>query len=278
MFWLCSAAESPDTGQWPLAKAWRWYNRLPWICGFNYVPSTASNTTEFWSAETFDAVTIARELALAHSVGFNSCRVFVQYLVWKHDAEGLKQRLGRFLAIAAENGISVIPVLFDDCAFGDPPVTEPYLGKQRDPISGMILPSWTPSPGLSAVTNRAAWPDLQRYVTDLTAAFARDERILFWDLYNEPGNSNMGNKSLPLAEAVFAWARGGKPRQPLTIAVWNNSETMNQAICAHSDIVTYHAYTDTERHEGRHRRPQEASPPRHLLRVDVAPSRQPLGY
>lgn len=40
----------------------------------------------------------------------------------------------RFLSIANKNGITVDPVLFDDCTFGDPPVTEPYLGKQRDPI------------------------------------------------------------------------------------------------------------------------------------------------
>ena len=34
-------------------------------------------------------------------------------------------------------------MLFDDCAFGAPPQTQPSLAKQRDPLTGMILPSWT---------------------------------------------------------------------------------------------------------------------------------------
>jgi hypothetical protein len=234
------------SGPWPADKAWDWYNKLPWICEFNYVPSTACNTTEFWAAETFDEPTIARELALARSVGFNSCRVFVQYLVWKNDPDGLKKRIDRFLSIANENGITVVPVLFDDCTFGDPPVTEPYLGKQRDPIPGMILPSWTPSPGWKAVTDRAVWPDLQEYVEDLVGAFGKDPRVIFWDLYNEPGNSIMGSKSLPLAEAVFAWARNAKSEQPLTIAIWAKMNKMNQRLRLLSDVISYHAYTDLD--------------------------------
>ena len=89
------AAESPGTrvtGQWTVS-AWAWQRQQPWIVGFNYVPSTAANTTEFWSRETFDEKTIDRELGWGGALGFNSCRVFVQYLVWKSDPDGLKQRL-----------------------------------------------------------------------------------------------------------------------------------------------------------------------------------------
>ena len=40
-----------------------------------------------------------------------------------------------------------------------------------------------------------------------------------WDLYNEPGNSNMGDKSLPLVEAVFTWARAEKPTRIIEDAI-----------------------------------------------------------
>ena len=77
--------------------------------------------------------------------------------------------------------------------------------------------------------------------------FAQDERILMWYLYNEPGNTGMRNKSLPLVEAVFGWARTAKPSQPLTIAVWYRVLTqLNRAQIERSDIVTFHAYTDYE--------------------------------
>jgi len=65
--------------RWSPAQAWDWYKKLPWQVGFNFVPSTAANTTEFWSADTFDEQTIDGELGWAVAAGFNSCRVFVQF-------------------------------------------------------------------------------------------------------------------------------------------------------------------------------------------------------
>ncbi len=240
-----SAETSAPPQRWSHDRAWEWYIGQPWLCGFNYVPSTACNTTEWWQAETFDPETIDRELGWAEGIGYNTTRAFVQFLVWKDDPEGLKERFDRFLEIAARHGIRVMPVLFDDCAFGEPLQTEPYLGKQREPIPGMILPSWTPSPGLSRVTDRSAWPDLEAYVKDMVGRFARDERIVAWDLYNEPGNSGMGDKSRPLVEAAFGWARAAKPTQPLTVSVWHGGlAELNRLQLDESDIVSFHAYTD----------------------------------
>lgn len=221
--------------RWSPKRAWDWYKTRPWIVGFNFVPSTACNTTELWSQETFDAATIDRELGMGAGLGFNSCRVFVQYLVWKHDPQGLKKRMDRFLSIADRHGLTTTLVLFDDCCFGEPRQTEPYPGRQREPIPGMILPSWTPSPGLKAVTDRSVWPDLEKYVKDLVVTFGRDRRVLMWDLYNEAGNSGMGRKSRPLVEAAFAWARQAGPEQPLT-SCW-----LAEGL---SDVVSFHAYTD----------------------------------
>ncbi len=232
------AAAAPATlakGQWPAEKAWEWYKKQPWIVGFNFVPSTAANTTEFWSADTFGEPTIDKELGMAARLGFNSCRVFVQYLVWKHDPDGLKKRLDKFLAIADKHGLSTVLVLFDDCSFGSPMQTEPYMGKQREPIPGMILPSWTPSPGLKEVTDKAVWPDLEKYVKDIVGSFGKDKRVLMWDLYNEPGNSNMGDQSQPLVEAAFAWARQIPHEQPLTTC-WRAERL--------SDIISFHEYTN----------------------------------
>ena len=95
-----------------------------------------------------------------------------------------------------------------------------HAGQLDEPVAGVHNSGWVPSPGLKLVTDRTAWPDLRRYVTDVVGSFRNDQRVSVWDLYNEPGNSNLGNKSLPLVEAVFAWARAGQPRQPLTIGAW----------------------------------------------------------
>ncbi len=238
----------PRTDRWPAERVRQWYEKQPWLCGFNYVPSTAVNTTEMWQAQTFDPKTIDRELSWAHGIGFNTCRVFVQYLVWKHDPDGLKRRIDRFLTIASKHRISVMPVLFDDCAFSG---KEPYLGKQDDPVSGVHNSGWTASPGLKRVTDRSVWPDLERYVTDVVGWFARDRRVVVWDLYNEPGNSKMGNKSLPLLEAAFGWARTAGPTQPLTVGVWNDRlGDLNRCCLERSDVISFHRYGRLEAVQG----------------------------
>jgi hypothetical protein len=231
---------TPVSQRWTPEQAWAWSRKQPWIVGFNYVPSTAANTTEFWSAETFDEKTIDRELGWGAGLGFNSCRVFVQYLVWKHDPAGLKRRLDKFLALAHQHGLTTTPVLFDDCAFGDPPLTEPHLGKQREPIPGMILPSWTPSPGHESLADKDTWPDLEKYIKDIVGTFRGDKRVLMWDLYNEP------SRSLPLVEATFGWARAVHPSQPLTMGPFGGPAGISNRQIELSDVISFHFYGNYE--------------------------------
>jgi len=231
---------TPTEARWPAERAWEWYRGVGPVKGCNYLPRTAVNTTEMWQAETFDPKTIDEELGWAERAGYNSVRAFVQFLVWQAGREGLAGRLERFLAIAGRHGIRTMVVLFCDCAFAG---KEPYLGKQDEPAPGVHNSGWTPSPGLERVTDRSAWPALGAYVKGIVGRFRDDRRVLIWDLYNEPGNSRMGEKSLPLAEAAFAWAREAKPSQPITTGAWADFRSrMSRRLMELSDVVSFHAY------------------------------------
>ncbi len=258
--------------KWELDRAWDWHHNRPWLCGFNYVPSTAVNTTEFWQAESFDPITLDRELGWAGAVGLNTCRVFTQYLVWEADPDGFLARLGQFLDIADRRGLSVMVCLFDDCAFSG---KQPYLGRQDDPIPGVHNSGWTPSPGHARVVDRAAWPALERYVTGVVSRFAGDARIVAWDLYNEPGNSDLRARSLPLLERAFEWARGCGPSQPLTVGIWTPElpELNEFALQA----VRYHQFPQLRRPGQRgsaDRRVEDTRPARGVHRVDAPYGRQ----
>lgn len=235
-----SPAADPSRGRWSAERASGWYETAFPIRGFNYLPRTAVNSTEMWQRETFDPGTIDEELGWAARAGHDAARIFLPYIVWKADPEGLERRLDDLLAIAQKRRIRVVPIFFCDCAFAG---REPYLGKQDDPVPGVHNSGWTPSPGLALVDDRSAWPELERYVVSIVRRFAEDRRILFWDLYNEPGNSSMGTRSLPLAEAAFAWARSAAPSQPLTIGAWVDfGSPMSRRLMALSDIVSFHGY------------------------------------
>jgi hypothetical protein len=89
------------------------------------------------------------------------------------------------------------------------------------------------------------WLRLEAYVRDVVGAFAEDPRVLLWDLYNEPGNSGMGARSLPLLRATFAWARAAGPSQPLTAGLWaagGDFDLLNAEQSDLSDVLTFHNY------------------------------------
>ena len=236
--------------RWTTEQAHTWYSEIDPIRGCNYLPRSAINSTEMWQASTFDPQTIRQELEWARRAGYNSVRVFVQFLVWQEDPDGLKLRLEQFLAIASGHEISTAPILFDDCAFAG---KEPYLGQQDDPVLGVHNSGWTPSPGPSFVMDRSSWQALASYVRDIVGSFGSDERILFWDLYNEPGNSRMGEQSMPLMEMAFTWARQAGPEQPLTVAVWRDgpsySGSMSKKMLALSDVISFHCYGQKQMEE-----------------------------
>lgn len=243
---LSTSEEKMSPKTWSRKKAWQWYDARPWINGCNYLPSYAGNSTEFWQGDTFDPRIIDKELALAAGVGYNSVRVLMQYLVWENNPEGYKKRFSTFLEIADKHGISVMPQFFDDCAFGLQPDKwkrkNPYIGRQDAPIPGGFFPNWAPSPGHSRVTDESAWPRLKKYMLDFMTTFKDDKRVLAWDLYNEPTNGGLGNKSVPLLKAVFRWVREVEVSQPITSGVWNGNNAINSIMLDNSDIITFHQY------------------------------------
>jgi hypothetical protein len=193
------------------------------IRGVNYVPSNAVNATQMWLD--FDAGTIDRELAFAEALGLNSVRVFIQYLVHEDDAAGLLDRFDALLGLAHRHGLSVMPVLFDDCW-----LAEPFLGDQAPELRpGRHNPYWQASPGRRRLA-AAHRPELRRYVEDFLGRFGRDPRIVGWDLYNEPQTRD---DSVALVRDVFDWARRVGPAQPLTVC-WYGALL--------SDITSIHCY------------------------------------
>lgn len=240
-----AAVASVSEQRWSAAKANAWYRAHRWISGANFTPSTAINQLEMWQAATFDPKTIDRELGWSEGIGFNTMRVFLHSLAWQQDPAGFKKRLGDYLAIADKHHIQTIFVFFDDCWN-----KEPKVGLQPAPKVGVHNSGWVQDPGDPASRDSATFVKLRPYVTDVLTTFAHDQRILLWDLYNEPGNSGKGNSSLPLVRNVFSWATAVRPDQPLSIGLWNwDFQALNQYQALHSDVVTYHCYDELPIHQ-----------------------------
>jgi hypothetical protein len=230
-----------QTKTWTKEKANQWYKQQGWVIGCNFLPSTAINQLEMWEAESFDTATINRELGWAEEIGFNTLRVFLHNLVWENDPEGFKKRISTFLDIASHHHIKPLFVFFDDC--WNP---EPKYGKQPDPKPGVHNSGWMRSPNMSVHNDRAKWSVLEKYVKDILLTFKDDNRVLLWDLYNEPGNSDYNASSMPLLKKIFEWAREIRPSQPLTAGLWYNNKDFNEFQLENSDVITFHNYSNAD--------------------------------
>jgi len=243
--------------RWSPEQIHAWYAECPLITGSNYAPAYAVNQLQMWQADTFDPDAIHRELAWAASLGMISMRVFLHDLLWEQDRQGFLNRIDQFLGIAHQHGIRTMIVFFDS-------VWHPFprLGRQPEPEPGVHNSGWVQSPGATTLTEPGQYPRLEAYVKGVVNHFADDERVLVWDLWNEPGNYNVGSYrlreatgkhewELALLPQLFAWARSANPVQPLTSGIWEGDWSSNSAMTvmsriqvALSDIVSFHHYLD----------------------------------
>jgi Cellulase (glycosyl hydrolase family 5) len=254
---------SPESSRWSPDRAKRWYQAQGWPVGVNYVTSNAINQLEMFQPDTYDPGRIDTELGWARSNGFNTVRVFLHDLLWTQDPRGFHGRLAQFVDIAARHDLKPLFVLFDSC--WDP---FPRAGSQRAPTPGVHNSGWVQSPGAERLGDRGYTRTLRGYVTAVLTQFRNDDRVLGWDLWNEPDNPSRHYRSVErndkrdlvadLLPQVFRWARSVDPDQPLTSGVWDGKwadpgrrSTISGIQLDNSDVITFHDYGQPAEFEGR---------------------------
>ncbi len=256
-------AAAEEAGRWSLDRANRWYQAQGWLVGANYIPSNAINQLEMFQADTFDPRRIDAELGWARFSGHNTARVFLHDQLWAQDRRGFQTRLAQFVDIAARNRIKPLFVFFDSC--WDP---APRAGRQRAPRPGVHNSGWVQSPGAERLGDPRYTPIMHDYVTGVLTQFRNDDRVLGWDLWNEPDNPARQYRNVErsdkeqlvanLLPQVFRWARAVDPSQPLTSGVWRGDWGEPQGRSAISDIqlnnadvITFHSYAEPAGFESR---------------------------
>lgn len=257
-----SAAElfAARTAPWTKEKAWDWYNDQPWIRGCNYMPASAANRVDQWQALGSEArfEEMDRELALAESIGFNAVRLILAeegFGVWVHDHDGFLARFERALGVCAKHKIRAIIVLGNDCSRpkqlwklpepGPQPCDWGYHGGRKLSQHG----SFPGALGYTSLDDPDLNPKFYRMCEELLTKYRDDDRILFWNLWNEPGNNGRGKVSAPHLKKLFELAWQIDPKQPLAADVWASrgdaaQDTAEGVAAACSDIISYHSYSD----------------------------------
>ncbi|KKL63605.1 hypothetical protein LCGC14_2173430 [marine sediment metagenome] len=205
-----SSAESIDTSTW---------------VGSNYTPAFCVNQVQMWHE--FKPEVIDRELAAAKKYfGLNTLRVFLHNIPYNAEREAFLERIEQFLVICDRHGIKPGFVFFDDC-WQHSGITL----TQKPPVDGLIGGNWAACPQDVERTDENL-PKFKAYVQDVIRAHRTDDRVLWWEIFNEP---NMGLPyTVKLRKLGYQSAKELEPIQPV-INCWDDSPE--------TDLVDAHNYS-----------------------------------
>ena len=250
-------------GQWSAEKAWEWYNSHPWIRGYNGYPSNCANRIAMWQKHNHSEVfeQIEREFALAKETGFNAVRAIIQFEVWFFEHDSFMAHLEEYLTLADKHGIKVMLTVGNDCCapkwryrysydyFGEQKVDWGYhSGTKIGPHTGDYR-----EPGYQMIDEPEYEEKYYEMIREIALKYKNDSRLLIWDVWNEPGNSNRGMMSAKYMQKFFEILRECEVSQPLTADCYSY-QGKDGEVCREierlaldlSDVITFHSYKPYE--------------------------------
>ncbi|MCH3994189.1 MAG: hypothetical protein LKG14_04410 [Prevotella sp.] len=140
----------------------------------------------------------------AHDTGLNNVRMF-----FGGTAEEVIRQIRQYTDVAYKHGITMSPVL-------SAPVPEAYYKSEGEDTVCLKV--------------------TKEYTQKVIGAFAKDKRVILWDLFNEPGNLNLpADKKqkkfilqLKLIEKLLAWARETNPIQAMSSSIFWRDDLLDE--------------------------------------------------
>jgi len=218
---MFDAANDKNTGKLPDMHV---YEEYGWLRGMNIIPSWAARIEEAWWL--YDPECFRQEIALGKKIHLNCIRLWFEFTAWMADPEKM---LANFLdAIVAidESGMKTMPCLFNTWHDSVWDYGGTYEINMRRNLEGHF-----------------------EYVRALGKALANDNRILAWDLCNEPDSTTTETVEYRWLEQIAAELRNCKVRQPITIGTtmttFSGDDANMNTFAPLCDVLCCHPYSKT---------------------------------
>lgn len=199
------------------------YPDYRWLRGFNIIPSWGARIEQAWWGYHPDR--FREEAALANQAHANTIRLWIEFTAWMVDPDGVQASFMDAVAALDELGIKTMPCLFNrwhDRRYD-------YGGTYECNLWGDIEP-------------------LLEYVRQVVEPLAGDQRILIWDLCNEPQTVDFDQphaaRELHWLARVAETVRLTGARQPITIGTMLGRNI--QIFAPLCDVLCCHPYGRTE--------------------------------
>lgn len=194
------------------------YKDYSWLRGFSVIPSWAARIEEAWW--TYDGGQMRDEVALATEVHANCIRLWIEFTAWMAEPEKVTEHFFDAVAAIDEAGMKTMPCLFN------------CWHDRRWDYGGTYLQNI-----------RGDWQPMETYVRTLVTPLAADERILCWDLCNEPDNfpnEEDAKKQVDWLRFVADVVRSSGAQQPILVGTMNGQNI--EMVADFVDVLCGHPY------------------------------------
>jgi hypothetical protein len=198
------------------------YQDYSWLRGFSVVPSWGARIEDAWWD--YDGSRMREEVRLAPKVHANCIRLWIEFTAWMADPDKVTHNFMDAIAAIDEAGMKTMPCLFN---------------RWHDS-------SWDYG-GTYTETLFRNWQPQLAYVKELVTPLINDERILIWDLCNEPQahdqTSDVNKKEFQWLSDIAKTVRKCGAKQPITIGTMNGKNIETYAPLM--DVLCSHPYAHT---------------------------------
>ena len=198
------------------------------VRGFNYQPSYGSHGLDTWG-DAFDVAVFREEIGRGREYfpGMNTIRLWLSYDAFLRYPKAMPDRFHQVIDLAEELGVRFIPTLFNGWH------SYPDFGG----ISLEVIGYW----GGEERFDDTFLPFVEQIVTP----HVDDDRILLWDLCNEPFNSACCDASkkvfLDWLHRIHRACRGFGVKAPIAVGSVPSMESI-RLLEPISDVITFHPY------------------------------------
>ncbi|MCX6031591.1 MAG: hypothetical protein NT169_20105 [Chloroflexi bacterium] len=192
------------------------YLNYGWLRGFSVIPSWGARIEQAWWDYHPDRM--REEVALARQVHANCIRLWIEFSAWMAAPARVEEAFMDAVAAIHEAGMKTMPCLFN--RWHDPDWD--YGGTYTEQLFG----NWEPMLG---------------YVCALVQPLATDDRVLAWDLCNEPMalvlSTEAEKREVEWLGAIAGAVRQSGAQQPITIGTMIRSidvfAPLYDVLCGH---------------------------------------------
>ena len=241
--------------RWTEREAWEWQEKVGWLRGCNFIGSDCANRIDMWqsSGNAAHMQTAEREIALCRDMGFNTVRVIVEYDVWLQERESFLKVLESYISLFAKYNQKVMITLANEAVLcrGDIYTPKP-LGEQTYALGYHqgrlpLTPEQKALQPYHELERKETRESFLEMIREIVSIYRSDDRVICWNVFNEPGITIGVDRSIPLIKTMFETVRERDPSQPLAsdIWYWGDPEQLrpNDQLSADlSDVISWHSY------------------------------------